>query len=180
MNCTYSNSLGSTLTYIDQFCSLGWSFPQLQANIFVPKISALLSCCGDIYVIRDVLRNPTKRKCVYRRIVMGMSCIDFLSSFFLWFLGTWPTPRNYNLYAVGNLTTCDIQGFISSYGLIGVPLYNCSLSTYYLLFLRQNWRICQLKKIQKWFHIIPWTVGSIFAVAGLILNTFSAQYSFCW
>jgi hypothetical protein len=157
-----------------------WSDAQVIANVVVPKITGAISCSGSGYIIYDVLKNPIKRKKPYHRIVLGMSVIDCFSSFFLYFLSSWPEPRGYHVYAYGNDATCDAQGFLGNIGIIGVPLYNCSLATFYLLVLKYEWTDGRMRRIEKWFHIIPWLISLSFSCVALAFNSFMGVSWFCW
>ena len=129
--------------------------PPLQLQI-VAKVGGVISCIGSGYIIQDVLRHPDRRsKSVYHRIMVGLSVMDIFSSIFMFFLGSWPMPKGSYLWAVGNMASCDAAAFISQFGYIGSPLYNCSLATYYSLQLKYNWQDHRMKRIQKWFHTVP-------------------------
>ncbi len=82
-------------------------------------------------------------------------------------------------YAIGTVTTCDVQGFISVMGSIGSPLYNCSLAVFYLLSLKYNYNDRKMKKVEKWFHIIPWSVSLILAVVGMFLKVYMGGFVAC-
>ena len=127
----------------------------LQSQI-VFKVGGFISCIGSGYIIQDVIRHPNKRsKSVYHRIMVGLSAMDIFYSFFAFVLGSWPMPKGSWLWAMGNMATCDAAAVIGSFGFIGSPLYNCSLATYYSLQLKYNWQDHRIKKIEKWFHIVP-------------------------
>ena len=44
------------------------------------------------------------------------------------------------------------------------PLCNASLSTYYNLIIKYGWSDHKLKRIEKWLHIVPATLGSLIAI----------------
>ena len=152
----------------------------LALEIFSQVMSSL-SMIGSIYIIQDVLRNPRKRKeSVYHRIMLGLSTFDALSSISLHFLGTWPQPKGYSLSSFGTLATCDTTGFFTTLALIGAALYNCSLTTYFLIQLKYNWTRSRIKDIEKWLHIVPWTVATITSVACLAAWTYGPFLGTCW
>ncbi len=140
------------------------------------KLGGSISCIGSGYIIQDVLSDPHKRsKSIYHRIMVGLSTMDVLYSFFTCFLGSWPIPRGSYLWAAGNLAFCDAVAFIGVIGYIGSPLYNCSLDSYYSLQLKYNWPDSRIKKIEKWFHIFPWSVSILFCIIMLCTKSLGAS-----
>ena len=151
----------------------------LQAQI-IWKVTGSISCIGSGYIIQDVLRHPDRRsKSVYHRIMLGLSAMDIFLSFFYYVLGSWPMPKDSYLWAMGNMATCDAAGFIGIFGFIGSPLYNCSLATYYSLQLKYNWQDHRMKKIEKWFHIVPCSIALLYCTIGLCTKTFGPGIGFC-
>ena len=137
------------------------------------KTSGFLSAAGSIYVTQDVLRDPRKRcRSPFHRLMLGLSTSDLLSSFFVYFLSTWPMPRGYHIYAVGSVATCDIIGYIQVLTSLTTPLYNCSLATYFLVQLKYNWSDRSIQSFEKWLHIVPWSVGLSASIPGLVWKSY--------
>jgi len=152
---------------------------QLQ-QLFIYKVTGSISCIGSGYIIQDVLRHPDKRsKSVYHRIMVGLSIMDILFSFFLFVLGSWPMPKGSRLWAVGNMATCDAVAFLGVFGFIGSPLYNCSLATYYSLQLKYNWQDHRIKRIEKWFHIVPCSVALLICTVALSTGSLGPWNGYC-
>mmetsp|Transcript_2473 Transcript_2473/g.3327 ORF Transcript_2473/g.3327 Transcript_2473/m.3327 type:complete len:138 (-) Transcript_2473:812-1225(-) len=87
----------------------------------IQKISASLSILGSVYIVADVVRKLRngKKTDPYQRIILGLSIFDILFSFIL-FLGTWITPEETGwLMAVGNTSSCTVQGFFHILGWVG-------------------------------------------------------------
>jgi len=84
------------------------------------------------------------------------------------------------MYAIGSVASCDAQGFFTQLGAIGTPLYNVSLATFYYLMLKRNWSIRRLKKVEIWFHLVPWVVGLSTAAWGLIAKLYAGTLNGCW
>jgi hypothetical protein len=152
---------------------------QQQALAIVPKVTGLLSAALSGLIASVICRDPTKRSKVYHRLILGMSLADISSS--LWLsLSTWPIPAETGiLWAVGTVTSCNFQGFFTQFG-ISSPLYNLSLSIYYVLAVRFGWREERLKKVELYFHVVPvsWALGT--AIAGLPLEIFNSANLWCW
>ena len=152
--------------------------PLNQQIIF--KVGGSISCIGSGYIIQDVLCNPDKRsKSVYHRIMVGLSAMDIFFSFFAFVLGSWPMPKGSWLWAAGNMASCDAAGFITSLGYIGSPLYNCSLATYFSLKLKYNWQDHRIKRIQKWFHIMPCSIALLVSTTALCTRTLGLASDSC-
>lgn len=163
-----------------QQCLLGFSTTQITVKIIIGKISALLSISGSSYVIQDVIRDPDKRReSTYHRLMFGLSCSDILYSF-IWFLGTWAMPKGSNLFAVGSNESCVAVGFIHYTSSLSTPLYNCSLATFYLMKLRFNWVKRKIKAVEKWLHILSWTVCLIVGIAAAASSTLGPYFNVCW
>lgn len=153
---------------------------QQTALAVLPKVFGSLSFCFSWVIIVAVLRDGKgKRSKVYHRLVLGMSCADVSSSFAL-ALSTWPIPSSTGiLWAVGNTQTCTAQGFFTQFG-ISSPLYNVSLSLYYLLAVRYGWREHELRRVEPYLHLLPFSWAILTGVAGLPLQIFNSANLWCW
>jgi len=54
----------------------------------------------------------------------------------------------------GNDTTCQLQGFLVQFGLQSSVGVDSVLSLTYLLMIRAQWKEEQLRKLEKWIHIV--------------------------
>lgn len=171
------------VNFIQLYQLKGWSAAQGKSIVIVPKISGGLSFISSAYIVYDICANPPKRRgpgAFYHKIMLGMSLLDCSSSFFGSFLGSWAMPKGYHYYAVGTQATCDGAAFFHQLGTLGTPLYNCSLMTFLLLQVKYNWTAARIKKVEKWFHIVPWTVCLIVAIAGFPLKVYGPNFMSCW
>lgn len=155
----------------------------LYAQQIIYKIGGTLSCLGSGYIIQDVFRNtPRGEKNVYQRIMVGLSIMDIFSSFFGFVLGSWPMPKDTDyIWAIGNWASCDVAAFIGITGYFGSPLYNCSLASFYSLRLKYLWPNSRIRKVEKWFHIVPWLLPIICSIITLCTKTMgpSVVAGFC-
>eukprot|EP00957_Ditylum_brightwellii_P107590 8208621-Ditylum_brightwellii.AAC.1 len=46
--------------------------------------------------------------------------------------------------------------------------YNGSLALYYLLLIKYSWPSRRLRKIEKWFHIVPFVSGLLFMIVTFV------------
>lgn len=102
-----------------------------------------------------------------------------------YFLGTWLVPSGEigafgPVYgAVGNHATCSLSGFLAQMT-IASPLYNGSLSLYYLLTIKYNWPDARLQKIEKWLHILPLGYAYVSSFIALGLDMYGNFEWLCW
>jgi hypothetical protein len=145
----------------------------------LPKISGWASAFFSTFTFVIVFRDRSKRQKVYHRLVLGMACADISSS--LWLsLSTWPIPRETGiLWAVGTTQSCTAQGFFTQLG-ISSPLYNVSLSLYYVLAVRFNWKEERLRKVEPILHLGPWLWALGTSTAGVPLQIFNSANLWCW
>ncbi len=145
------------------------------------KVGGTISCIGSAYIIQDVLRHPDKRSIsIYHRVMVGLSIMDIFFSFFTFFLGSWPLPKGSSyLWAAGNMAFCDIAAIIGLVGCLGVPLYNCSLASFYSLQLKYSWTDHRLRSIEKLFHIVPCSIAVLFSIIAYSTKTLGPSIGFC-
>ena len=130
-------------------------------------------------IVFIILRDHSRRNRLYHRLLLGISCCDISSSFWIG-MSTWPIPSESGAkWAIGNDRTCQVQGFFLQL-VIWSSFYNASLSIYYTLVIRYNWKERELKKLEWFMHGVPalWSIGS--AVSGLILDVFGNATLWCW
>ena len=144
------------------------------------KVTGSISCIGSGYIIQDVLCHPGRRsKSVYHRIMVGLSVMDILFSLCTHILGSWVMPKGSGLWAAGNMTSCNTAAFIMSFGYVGSQLYNCSLATYFSLKLKHNWQDHRIKRIEKWFHIVPCSIALLYSTTALCTKTLGPSNGVC-
>jgi hypothetical protein len=155
------------------------SLPKQRALAILPKITGSASVICSSLIAYSVIRDKRNRSKVYHRLLLGMSIADLSSSFWL-ALSTWPIPKETGiLWASGNTLSCNFQGFFTQFG-VSSPIYNGSLSIFYLLVIRYGWKEDQLKRIEPFLHGVPilWGLGT--GIAGLCLTLFNSANLWCW
>ena len=150
-------------------------------KIISRNITGGLSFAGNVFIIQDIIRhrNEIAQNGVYGRLMIGLAGTDILTSICS-SLAAWPMPKGYFIMAVGSTGTCDATGFFTQIGLIGTPLYNCSLVVNYLLRLRYLWGERKVEKVEKWLHIVPLSFSIASAFLGLIFNVYGPIGVNCW
>lgn len=152
---------------------------QQRALAILPKITGSLSFLFSLLIATTILRDGSRRKLCYHRLLFGISCADMSAS--LWMLmSTWPIPRDSGVvYAAGNAHTCTAQGFFLQFG-VSSPFYNASLSIYYWLVIVRGWKEAQLHQIEWLFHALPLSWGAATAITGLALGVYDNANLWCW
>lgn len=150
-------------------CFYPWTAQEQRLIAIIPKIASLFSIIGSAYIVCVVIRGR-KFNSAYNRIMLGMSIGDIIASFGH-FLPTWPIPSHApdsehpanvvvgqleNCYYgnIGNVATCELQGFLIQTGSMVVPIFNAILSMYFLLTVRYNWRERKFRQIGPFVLII--------------------------
>lgn len=148
----------------------------------LPQIAAIISMIGSYIVIREVLVDHRQRRGkAIPRILLEMCIADLLFSSG-WFLATWPSPSDVeNLWHnVGNIATCNFQGFLLQFGLTASPLFNIFLATFYLLMVRYNWTDARLQKLEWWVHGGVWIFSLACSIFPIFLGLYNNAWTVCW
>ena len=130
------------------------------------------------------LRSTKKLKSVYRRLVFGLSCMDIVHSL-TYVAGGLPVPNDagswHSNYAIGNVTTCNIQGFMNYTGLMGSLFYACMLSIYFTLVIvySKNDNLIQ-KSVEPFFHAFSILIPLGLGIFLMTTNHFNSVGFTCW
>ena len=155
-----------------------------KALAIIPKFTGMLSFICSGFLVLHILQSKKQRKSSYSRIIVGLSMADCFSSFFGFFLSTWPMPAETWLAygATGTVQTCSMQGFFLQLGLCGATLYQASLVCYYFLTIVKGMSKSRVKKWEPFLHAIPCITALGTAIAGLVLDLYNpmTRGSMCW
>ena len=155
----------------------------IEISIVCQRVSSALSIIGSLIIIYQILSNyEQKLKLMHHRIILSMSCCDLIGSIAL-FVGRWAAPKNVNeewlRNNVGSQFTCDLQGFILSFGFSSVSVCMTFLSIYYMLSVRYNWREERLKKIEWAFRLLL-ILCVVISVIPIVNQAYNPYPTFCW
>lgn len=150
------------------------------ALFILQRISCTLSSIGSLMIISQVTRSPFNRSKPQQRLILGLSIADFFSSLFWAFAPLLLPPYSGRIWSMGDGTTCSILGFAIQLFVPTGILYQNSLQSQYLLVIRMGWREGQVRKIEKYLHLIPWSFGLGTAVAGAVLKLYNPADFDCW
>ena len=154
---------------------------QVISLIVSSTISAGLSVVGSSFILCWLLKTK-KRASVYRRIMLGMSMIEVVTSFFIMIQPYLIPADGGRLWAHGNQQTCSMFGFFFQIG-TAVPLYNVSLNTYFLLTVAYGMSEAKFaKQIEPAMHAIPILYPLLTACIGAGIHLYSELELgiYCW
>ena len=159
--------------------------PQEQDTTFQDNLAILYmtfsvpSILGSVYIVQDVLKSKKRRSSVFHRIMVGMASIDMIYGLYTLFGPiALPGPDELdgfiiNSYARGSWAAYNAISYFGQTARIASILYNGTLTMYYLLTLRFRWTESKAKQqAEKWFHILPVTVGLVVATIAISLGMF--------
>ena len=143
------------------------------ALFFCQSTGGLLSLLASLTLLTKLCksrRNPG-RDTPSTRLLIGLTCCDVLTST-VHFLASIPVPSQtpHVWGAIGNETTCTIQGVLYLLGAIPCPFYNLALCIYYLCVIRYSMADDTFaQRFEPTLHIVPliWGVGSAITVASM-------------
>jgi hypothetical protein len=143
------------------------SAAQVNAIAWIPMISAPLSIVGScclIYLVKSKLTSS------YNRLIFAISVIDIVLS--VWFaVGALPVPVESGLQgAHGNRATCSAQGFMTTFGILSVLLYNVSLMVYFYLTICVGMPLNKIERIEPFLHAVSVLLPLTAAIVGLNLE----------
>lgn len=153
------------------------------ALVLVRPISSMLSLVGSAIIVSTVIRMDKTKQTPRDRILIVMSFYDILHSTAS-LTSTLPVVKSTGVFgAMGNRTTCEVQGFFIQISMF-LPMYNACLALYYML------RICYNLSdktvgtyVEPVFHILVSITGWTLAIFGWIrglYNPIAAAELGCW
>jgi len=146
--------------------------------IFCFRISGILSLLGSSFVIFCVFHKK-KLKSTYHQLLLGLSIFDVVGSI-MYILCTTMTPVEDGMFeAMGNLTTCKMQGFFFQLGLTSA-FFNALLSLYFYLMICKNWGERKFQRYRMYTYILVIVVGLLLAFTGLQYYYTDMLYLYCY
>jgi hypothetical protein len=141
-------------------------------------ISGSISFIASMLLVTHILRSHECLSSTYHRLIFGLSAADIISSFGN-ALSSTMTPKDMSYlvpFAIGNMATCDAQGFLIFFA-TGVSVgYNCSVCFYYLAIITYNKKFDYIeKKLEPWLHGISILLPLVLSVILLATNTFNGS-----
>jgi hypothetical protein len=139
----------------------------LIAIFFSQSIGASLSLFVSTFIIYKISRSRTKLTSPYSRFIFGLSAYNAFFSFVNVFSSI-PLPKDApDVWgALGNETTCHIQGLLFAATIVSIPFYNLSLCIYSLCVIKHSMTDEDFsRRIEPYYlHAIPFIFGSFSAI----------------
>mmetsp|Transcript_2998 Transcript_2998/g.5608 ORF Transcript_2998/g.5608 Transcript_2998/m.5608 type:complete len:536 (-) Transcript_2998:45-1652(-) len=144
---------------------------------FIAIASGTVSICASLLMAIVIPRANAGLSTPYRRIIFGLSISDVIQSSAT-VLGPFLLPRETKSYgpswAIGNIHTCEFQGFAFTFGAVATCMYSLFLCVYYYCKLRRNMSDgAFMKKIEKKVHLFIVLFNSIMCSVALATKTFN-------
>ena len=131
------------------------------------RISGLLTVFGGGYILQDIAKDAARWKSTKNRIIFFMSICDVINQVLNSLIGEAAVPKDIGLLgAVGNETTCDIQGFLAYWSGGASGLYNVSLAICYLLIVQYDFSDDRLKRLEPYFLYPPMLIFLVLSASG--------------
>lgn len=143
-------------------------------------VTGSMSFLASVTFIVMIWKSNLKLSTTYRRLLCSISVFNVFLSLSLG-ASSLPMPDGSMWAAIGNSTTCDIQGFATAAGLNGAVLYSISISTYFLLIIRFDMKEAEIReKFEPLFHVIPilYAFGVGFFIS--LNKSFNPTEGICW
>ena len=148
--------------------------------VTAPVVTAIISIIASSTIITNILRSNLKLSTIYRRLVFSLSVFDIVLSCSQ-VLSTFAMPAGTMKGSIGNEVTCSIQGCLFVIGMIGVNLYNLSLSVYFLLVIKYDINEERIKKyVEPFLHAIPIACAISVSTYLFAKQKFGPAGTTCW
>ena len=157
-------------------------FTEEQSKIifWITKIGGGISIFCSIFLIIKILRDHTRRKKVYHRIIVALSMNSILLSGAI-FCNSWPTPKSYSIYgAVGSQRTCNAQGAVSLFTAISISSYYLLLAVFAYHSVRNNFDETWFLKFELRIHISIYIIPTIFTVIAVANEFINPAFNQCF
>ena len=165
-----------------------------QFGVIVPRITGSISVCSSIALIYLIATSESRLRTVYHRLMLGVSISDIIASVAM-ALTSLPMPTHENVAhsyhdwendnttatRLGNIETCEAQGFCFTLGSIMSYSYIGALCFYYLctIVFRMSQEKIQ-KKVEPFLHIVPIVLGLGVSVPFLFLDMYNQSDGLPW
>jgi hypothetical protein len=148
-----------------------------------------VSALSSSLIIYVILRSPTKLSSIYHRLMFGMSVADIMGSIAMG-LTSIPFPKDFPVEGwnkklrglmLGNIHTCNAQGFFFTFGVLVMFVYNGALCVYYACAIALRMKEERIRKrVEPFLHALPIAIGLGVAVPSLFLELYNPSQHDPW
>lgn len=141
--------------------------------VALQTVSCILSLCGSSFIIYLIARK-NKSSQLFQRIMLGLSASDLLTSTGLLLQPVLlPATSQPRLFAVGNISTCEVSGCLFIVALASYS-YALILSFYFYATVCLDWPERKLKRwLEPWMHIAIAAIVLLFCLIALLYDLIS-------
>ncbi len=148
----------------------------VKAQAVSSSVSGITSVLSSSTLIWMIFRSHKGTSTIQHRLLLGLCISDILSSLGHSTFNTMaPSDVNYFVWnAIGNQTTCNLQGFIIAMGTYCGLFYNTSLNIYYLAAIKHEKNEAYIRsKIEPFLHGVPIVTAFTFSITMLVKKHFN-------
>jgi len=154
----------------------------VDAQSIIPMVTGPISVISSITIIAIIMRSTGKISTTYHRILFGISIVDIFTSAAIsagCLLAPADTPFLWK--SIGNISTCNAQGFFALFGAVALPLYSLSLQFFFLCNIKYKMKAEDIqRRVEPFLHCIPLLYGMIGAITSVVTESINATPSYCY
>ena len=135
---------------------------------------------GSITLIFMLFRSHKKFSTTLHRLLLGLSISDIISSVAMSFASIPSPPSAIHWHSIGNMSLCQVQGFVFFIGHVASPLYNCSICIYYLIEIKYTHLQRHLDRIEVFLHAVPVLTALTLSTTLLSIKAFHPDVTNCF
>jgi len=156
----------------------------------IPRVTGIISAISSSLIIYLICRSENKLSTIYHRIIFAMSCADVIGSIAM-ALTTLPMPNEIICEEgedylhwdtrLGNIQTCEVQGFCVTFGVFTMYAYNGMLCVYYACAIAFQMKENNIRKcVEPFLHIAALAFGLGNSITALVLDNLNASNIDAW
>lgn len=139
----------------------------------------LLSFLAAVCLLGETILEVYSGTTIQRIITMAAVGSCLLSA--MYFVGTTSMPHDEGAWgAIGTATSCNVTGFLHTFGNLIFSFYDMFLSITYVLVVRYNWSDKCLVQIERIVHPTVWLVAAFVSGSAIATKSFGADWDTCW
>mmetsp|Transcript_16121 Transcript_16121/g.30449 ORF Transcript_16121/g.30449 Transcript_16121/m.30449 type:complete len:465 (-) Transcript_16121:3122-4516(-) len=149
---------------------------------FLDKANILLVSSGTISFSASTLTAVMINRSIgglltpYRRIIFGLCISDMIQSFAV-VIGPFFVPKECiysSSWAIGNIRTCELQGFLITFGAATTCMYTLFLCVYYFCKIKKNMSDNNVRnKFEGRMHPVIFLLNFTVCIAALVTKTYN-------
>ncbi len=144
------------------------------------SMTGITSTISSSTLIWMILRSHQGLSTTKHRLLLGLCICDIISSLsYSTFNTAAPSEMEYWVWnARGNETTCDVQGFLVTLGVLGGLYYNAALNLYFVAVVKyEKSKEFVSTKVEPFLHAMPIVVSLTYAISLLIGKHYNSGYA---